>query len=137
MRDRNPFQEIERLFERMSEQFEETAEWPMQMRRDTAVDVVDFGDVYEVRLELPGFRKDDVELTLSEDTLRVHAEGETDEDEGRYVRRERHRGAVDRAVTLPEAVEEDSADATLADGLLTVTLTKQAAGEDATAIDIE
>lgn len=136
MRDRNPFSEIERFFERMSEQFEDTAEWPMQMRRDAAVDVVDAGAEYEVRVDLPGFAKDDVELTLSDATLRVHAEAEG-EDDGRYVRHERHEGPVDRTVALPEDVDQEAVDATLADGVLTVTLGKAATGEDATSIDIE
>lgn len=137
MRDRNPFEEIERFFDRMSDQFEETAEWPMKMRRDTAVDVIDAGDEYEVRIDLPGFEKDDVELTLSETTLRVHAKRDTDEEVVRYVRRERGDGTIDRTVTLPDLVDEEAVDATLSNGLLTVRLAKHAAGEDATSIDIE
>lgn len=139
MRDRNPFEEIEQFFERMSKQFEESAEWPVQMRRDAAVDVVDTGETYEVRVDLPGFAKDDVELTLSETTLRVRADHEPDDEDGhvRYVRRERREGAVDRAVTLPENVDDEGVDATLAQGVLTVTVEKETTGEDATSIDIE
>jgi HSP20 family protein len=138
MRDRNPFEEIEKLFERMSEQFEDPADWPVRMGRETPVDVVDVGDAYEVRVDLPGFEKDDVELTLSDATLRVHATREDDvETDVRYVRRERSDGAVDRTVTLPDSVDEASVDATLAAGVLTVTLGKEVTGEDAKSIDIE
>jgi len=137
MRDRNPFGEIERFFDRMSEQFEDTAEWPMRgMGSDAAVDVVDAGDAFEVHVDLPGFAKEDVELTLSDGTLRVHAEADADEG-GRYVRQERHRGSVDRTVTLPERVDEEGIEATLSRGVLTVTLGKAVAGGDATTIDIE
>lgn len=138
MRDRNPFEEIEQLFERMSEQFEDPTDWPVRMGRETPVDVVDVGDAYEVRVDLPGFEKDDVELTLSDAALRVHATREDDaETDVRYVRRERSDGAVDRSVTLPDAVDEGSVDATLAAGVLTVTLGKEATGEHAKSIDID
>lgn len=131
----NPFEEF---IERMSEQFEETAEWPVQMRRDTAVDLVDAGEAYQVRVDLPGFGKDDVELTLSKNTLRVRADRESEpEEDVRYVRRERREGAVDRTVTLPDNVDEAGIEATLADGVLTVTLSKEATAEDAKSIDIE
>lgn len=138
MRGRNPFEEIERIVERMSEQFEESAEWPARMRGAPAVDVLDRDEEYEVVVDLPGFRKDDVELTLTEDTLRVSAEREDGEDEeAEYVRQERPDGSVERRVTLPEPVDEESAAATLADGVLRVTLAKQAVAEDARTIDIE
>jgi HSP20 family protein len=137
MRDRNPFSEIERFFERMSDQFEGTADWPMRMGRDVAADVVDAGDEYQVRIDLPGFEQDDVELTLSGARLRVHASAPDQEETVRYVRQERHHGTVDRTVTLPENVDEESVDATLSDGVLTVTLAKAVTGEDARSIDIE
>ena len=137
MRDRTPFDEIERFFERMSDQFEESAEWPMKMRRDAAVDVVDVGEEFEVRVDLPGFEKDDVELTLSDSTLRVRAERADGAEAGRFVRRERRDGAVDRSVMLPDNVDPEAVSATLANGVLTVTVGKEATGEDAKSIDIE
>jgi HSP20 family protein len=137
MRDRNPFSEIERFFERMSEQFEDTAEWPGQLRQDTAADLVDAGEEFEVRVDVPGFEKDDIELTLSEATLRVRAERDTEDDDVRYLRRERHDGDIDRTVSLPDNIDDEHVDATLSDGVLTVAIGKVATGEDAKSIDIE
>ena len=139
MRGRNPFEEIEQFFERMSQQFEESAEWPTAMGGRTPVDVLDRDDEYEVTVDLPGFEKEDVEVTLTDDTLRVSAsrETETEEEGGDYVRRERQSESVDRSVSLPEPVDQDGVDATLSNGVLTVTLEKQVSGDDARTIDIE
>lgn len=139
MRGRNPFEEIEQFFERMSQQFEESAEWPPSMGGGTPVDVLDRGDEYEVTADLPGFEKEDVEVTLTDDALRVSAsrETETEETDADYVRRERRSESVDRRVSLPESVDQDDVDATLSNGILTVTLSKEVAGDDARTIDIE
>jgi HSP20 family protein len=137
MRDRNPFSEIERFFERMSEQFEDTAEWPVPTSKGTAVDLVDAGEEFEVWVDVPGFEKEDIELTLSEATLRVRAERGTEDDDVRYLRRERHDDDVDRTVSLPDNIDEEHVDATLSDGVLTVAIGKVATGEDAKSIDIE
>jgi HSP20 family molecular chaperone IbpA len=65
----------------------------------------------------------------------VRAERERD-DGADYVRRERRRHDVDRRVTLPAAVEETDASATLDDGVLAVSLPKRG-GDEGTKIDVE
>lgn len=139
MRGRNPFEEIEQFFERMSQQFDESTEWPTAMGGATPVDVLDRDEEYEVTVDLPGFEKEDVEVTLADNTLSVSAnrEAETEESDGDYVRRERRRESVDRSVSLPEPVDQDDVDATLSNGVLTVVLNKEVSGDDARTIDIE
>lgn len=143
MSRRNPFDEIERFFERMSEQFEdfddfgslETA-WPGQLK----VDVADYGDEYEVTADLPGFSKDEIDVELAEDRLHISAdrEEETEESEpGRYVRKERKSRSMSRSVTIPEPIEESAVEASFRNGVLTVTLPKAEGSEDAHRIDIE
>ena len=124
-----PFDEVERLLERLDD------------ARDggLAVDVEDAGDAFAVRTDLPGFEKANIDVEVQDRTVRVDAEHEADggDADGDYVIRERTKQSASRSVTLPEAIEEDEASATFADGVLTVTLPKTNAGGDATSVDVE
>jgi HSP20 family protein len=148
----NPFKEIERLLDRMGR----SGDWPTEMLRDVPIDVADHGDRFEVTVDVPGFDRDAIDLMLSGQTLRISAERElereereTDEEEApggavrtagegvTYVRKERRRKSIERSVELPEAVDEGAVEATLANGVLTVTLPKLGAADEARQIDIE
>lgn len=143
MSRRNPFDEIERFFDRMSQQFEDIddikgfqAPWPGQLK----VDVADYGDEYEVTADLPGYDKADISVELTDDRLRIaaeHEEASEEESPGQYVRKERSKQSVNRSVTLPEHVDETAVEARFKNGVLTVTLPKAEDAEDAHSIDIE
>jgi len=101
------------------------------------VDVLDRGDEFVVRADLPGYDHEDVEVTLSDATrLRIEAEREADPAEGTFVRRERRQGRSGRTVTLPEAVDEDATGATYDAGVLEITLGKRSAGTEGTDIPV-
>lgn len=91
------------------------------------VDVVDRDTALVVRAELPGVRKDDVEVTVEEFsvTLKASTRQEHKEEEGAYYRREMTRGEYQRTLSLPCAVDEEKAQATFTDGVLELTLPKQ------------
>jgi HSP20 family protein len=93
-----------------------------------AVDLVERDDTFVVTADLPGFERDDVEVTVTDHTLRIEAGGETtdreEDEEGRYLRQERRHRSVDRSVRLPEEVDTDAATGTMRHGVLTVTLPK-------------
>ncbi|AGN01499.1 heat shock protein Hsp20 [Salinarchaeum sp. Harcht-Bsk1] len=128
---RNPFSELERLFDRMESQFEGQASFGSTV----AVDVVDEDDQFVVEAELPGFEAGDLELTYSEGRLSIVAERE-EHVEADYVRSER-KHAVERTVRLPEPVDADAIDADLDDrGVLRVTLPKEAPAEAGKRIEI-
>ncbi|MEF8903945.1 MAG: Hsp20/alpha crystallin family protein [Haloarculaceae archaeon] len=127
MRD-NPFEEIERMFERMSEQFGEMQ--PGQLPTETGsalVDVEDRGDAFVVTADLPGFDREDIEVELRDDTLELSASHETAEETetSDFVRRERRRSDVSRSIRFPEPVDAEGTSATHENGVLTVTLPKQ------------
>jgi HSP20 family protein len=124
---RNPFDEMERAFERMGKQLESIG--PEVVSETIRVDVVDDGDAYVVTADLPGFDRSDIEVTLANRRLELSAERETEsEEEGPdYVRRERRRGSLRRTVPLPERVDADGTEATYENGVLTVTLPKHEA----------
>ena len=58
------------------------------------VDILDQGDSYRMEAELPGFRKEDISLTVKEDVLTVSAHRETAQQSGQYVCTERHTAAM-------------------------------------------
>ncbi|MFB6094374.1 MAG: Hsp20/alpha crystallin family protein [Halanaeroarchaeum sp.] len=140
MRRNNPFEDIERMLERMSEQFEDVSRRDFGFAGRLNVDVEDRTDEYVVTADLPGVTKEDIDVELADQTLRIEAEREEETetgDEGRYVRRERSRESTSRSISLPEAVEEEGVSARFKNGVLTVTLPKAYASADAHEIDIE
>jgi HSP20 family protein len=130
---RNPFEEIERMFDRMSQQFETLDEDLFE--GSVAVDIEDTDDAFVVTADLPGFEGDDINVELAGETLTLsatHSESAEDDEEGeghRYIRRERHEQSVSRSVRLPEPVVESDTEAAYDNGVLTVTLPKAEAEE--------
>jgi len=121
MTRRNPFEELEELFDRMSRQFDEAGRF-----RDVAVDVTESDDEFVVTADLPGYDREGIDLTLDGRRLRISAErerDETDEDE-RFVRRERVHTELSRSVLLPGDVDADGVSATYRNGVLAVHLPK-------------
>ncbi len=137
---KNPFDELETMLDRVSQQVEEgMTSGGLQVPGSVPVDVADTDEKYVVTAELPGYDTDDIELTLSDGTLRLEA-NRTDEPEypeGTYLRRERTRTSASRRIRLPEPVEEAEVTAGYEDGVLTVHLPKVAGGEESRQIDIE
>jgi len=79
-----------------------------------------------VRAELSGFKKNEVNLSVRENTIEIRAtkKEEKIEKTEKLFRRERSAGALSRAFTLPEKVDPDRVEARLEDGLLTVVMPK-------------
>lgn len=129
---RNPFDELSALFERMSEQFEDTAEtWPYgksdwSTTTTPSLDLVEHDDEYLVTVDLPGYEKGDVNVRVTDHTLHIDAERDiTDEQErDTYLRRERSHRSARRQVKLPDVVDPDAVTATMKHGVLTVTVPK-------------
>jgi HSP20 family protein len=97
-----------------------------------AVDVREDGDHIYVEAELPGFRKDEIDLTLENQTLTITAERKEEKQQqgngaegGEYLLKERRHTRFSRSFTLPPTVDEGKVDAKLADGILRITLNKR------------
>ncbi|MFC4358100.1 archaeal heat shock protein Hsp14 [Halobium salinum] len=146
MRRHNPFEDFEQMFERMSHQFEdmsrqwETPSIAASRSGGMEIDVADYDDEIVVTADVPGFEKEDIDLTLSERTLTISAEREMEREseEGEYLRRERRSSSMRRSIRLPESIDEERTAATYQNGVLTVTLPKltMEEGDDARHIDI-
>jgi HSP20 family protein len=95
---------------------------------EPAVDVVEHENAYELRVELPGIKPEEVDVSVDGDTLTVRGE-RTYSDEQRkkdgYYRLERRYGKFQRTFTLPQTVDAGSIGAELSNGMLTLTLPKQ------------
>jgi HSP20 family protein len=131
MRRSTPFDDFETLFERMSRQFEEMSRQfdGSEMMRSASridVDVADDDDEFVVTADLPGFEKEDIDLSITERVLTIEAARETgdDFDSDEYIRRERRHESVRRSLHLPEEVRADEASAAYNNGVLTVTVPK-------------
>ena len=130
----NPFDEIERMFDRMSQQFGSLD--PSDFAGSLGgipVNVRDEGEAFVVTADLPGRDTDEIDVTIPDaTTLRISAETESDvtSDADVFVRRERRQQSVGRSVSLPDRVSEDETDASYENGVLTVTLPKSQPEDD-------
>ena len=90
-----------------------------------ALDLYQNADNVVAIVELPGMRKEDIEISLHDGTLTVSGERKSESVEGEKAERtERVTGKFRRSVTLPARVETDKVNATYKDGILTVILPK-------------
>jgi HSP20 family protein len=91
-----------------------------------SVEIVETDQGLRVSAELPGLDEKDVELTIDDDvlTLRGEKRAETTDKERGYS--ERSYGRFERVIALPFAVEEDKAEASFRNGVLSVTLPRSA-----------
>jgi len=94
------------------------AAYPVDIREDN-------GNIH-VEAELPGFKKDEIEITLQQGVVSITAERKPKEVEapGKVHLNERRFVRVERCFTLPENVDESEVDAQLEDGVLHLTLHK-------------
>ena len=91
-----------------------------------ALDVFDDKDNLVVKVELPGLKKEEIELSLHDGVLTISGERkrESEKKEGESFRSERYFGKFQRSVTLPAAVDANKVNAAYKDGVLTVELPK-------------
>lgn len=93
-----------------------------------AMDIVEKDDAYEIHADLPGIKKEDIDITVHDGVLTLNAESKSEEEEkdkqGRVIRKERRYGKYVRSVKLASDVKEDSVEASYKDGVLKLTLPK-------------
>lgn len=90
------------------------------------VDVIETDAEVKVNAALPGVKKEDLDVTLSSQTITIKAstKKEEKEEKGEFYRREIRRGEFQRTVTLPAPVDTDKAKASFKDGMLEIVLPK-------------
>ena len=90
------------------------------------IDVREREDRLEFTAELPGLKKDDIDITVEDRVLTLSGERkfESTEEKNGYHRIERSYGRFTRSFTLPHEVDQDNVKATFEDGLLTIEIPK-------------
>jgi HSP20 family protein len=89
-----------------------------------ALDLYQDNDNVTAIIELPGMRKEDIEISLQDGTLSISGERKEESDKTDSTRTERFFGKFRRSVALPVQVDSNKVTATYKDGILTVTLPK-------------
>lgn len=132
----SPFEEMDRMFERVFPRSWLQPlrwEWPswsdLEQRFETRaprVDVIDREEEIVVHAEIPGVDKEDLDVSMTEDTVTIKGTTRTEEKEekGDYYRCEISRGSFARTVTLPVDVDGSQAKASFKDGVLELKLPK-------------
>lgn len=144
---RNPFEELEHLFERMSRQFNDaTRMWEEESPlartsgglESMSIDLAEDDGAFVVTADLPGFERDEVGIEVTDRTLRIEADHEeaAEESEAEYLRQERRHESMRRSIRLPDEVDKEAVDARMGNGVLTVTLPRLEA-DGARSIEIE
>ena len=127
------FGEMRRLLDTFRANMEETLErvFPSQASlpalKQPRVDILDLGDALQVVADMPGVRKEDIEINLKPERVEISAESstETERKEEDYTYRERGYASYRRVIDLPADVLPDKAEASFKNGVLEVNLPKK------------
>jgi HSP20 family protein len=100
----------------------------LQMR----LDVSEKENAYEVKADLPGVKKEDINIRIDGNVVQIDAEMKLDKETrgngNKVLRSERYRGSISRSFSLAQDVDEAKSQARYADGVLTLELPKKASG---------
>jgi len=121
----DPFRELADLQERMNQLWESA--WggdPADAVWSPLVDIEETEDAWLVEADLPGVRKEDIKIELSDSELEISGEVRERERKGVLRRRTRRTGRFEYRVTLPGDFDADKVEASLNQGVLTVRIPK-------------
>lgn len=116
---------MDRLFE---ESFVRPRSWlaPVEGVVRLALDIFESDDDVVVQASIPGVKPEDIDISVTGDTLTIKGETQEEKEEktGNYHLRERRYGAFQRSISLPTQINADKAKAEFEHGVLTLTLPK-------------
>jgi HSP20 family protein len=126
-----PAREMMTLREAMDRLFDDAFTRPMSGFGPSvpAIDVYQTKDAVVVKAALPGYKPDDVQISITNDLLTISGEYKQEDGNGqkegaRYHVREQRYGSFERSILLPSAVKSDKAAADFENGILIITLPK-------------
>ena len=95
-----------------------------------STDVKEVENGYELEMDLPGFKKDEIKASVENGYLTISAARGLDEDEkdkksGKYIRRERYEGACERSFYVGEGISQDDIKASFQHGILKLFIPKE------------
>jgi len=91
------------------------------------LDVSETNSHYTVELDIPGVKKDDINISVDNNVLTIKGKKEMDKErkDSNYYSRERFYGDFKRSMSLPSGVKTDKIDASFKDGVLTIRMPKE------------
>jgi HSP20 family protein len=127
-----PFSELMSLRQAMDKLFDDSVVRPSRTLAALGEVTVPALDIYQtpnevvIKATLPGVKPDDVSIDISGDTLTIKGETKAEEEVKKedYLYQERRYGVFSRSVVLPSGLKPDKAEATIEDGVLTLTIPK-------------
>jgi HSP20 family protein len=127
-----PYRELISLREAMDRLFEESFVRPRTGMPATveggtlAVDMYETEDAVVVKSAIPGIEPDNLDISITGDTLTIKGEAKTEEEvkEENYIRRERRYGSFYRSLAIPVSIVAEKAEAEFENGVLKLTLPK-------------
>jgi len=125
---RDPFEGVVSLQQAMNRLFEESFVKPsLSQDMNLALDMYETDENVVVKLAVPGVKPEDIEVTVTGDTLTIKGQLEAEEEtnDRNYHLRERRYGSFVRSVTLPAPVQVDQTSAEFENGVLTLTAPKR------------
>lgn len=93
-------------------------------------DVQEFEDKYKLDLELPGYKKEDIQAEVKDGYLTINAEhtdSSEEKEDGKYIRRERFYGKCQRSFYVGDAITHEDIQAKFENGILEVVIPKKEA----------
>lgn len=95
-------------------------------------DVKELSDKYEIKIDLPGYEKENINLSLNNGYLEISAkmDKEDNEEEEKYVRRERFVGECSRSFYVGDDITEEDIDAEFKNGILKIEIPKKENNQD-------
>ncbi len=130
----DPFREMELLQKEMNRLFDFSLSHSLNEdptllggQWSPAVDIHDSKDNFLVKVDLPGLKKEEIDLSVEDNTLTIRGEKKRDNEvkDDNYYRSERYYGAFCRQLVLPVAVDSTKVEAVYKDGVLKLTLPKK------------
>lgn len=125
------FDEFDNFFDDfLSRRWPRLLDWNMPNLSESdfpRVDILDHDNDVEVQAALPGVKKEDLEVSVTDQAITIRTstkEEKKEEEKGKYFRREIAQGQFQRTVSLPENVDGEKANASFKDGILKVTIPK-------------
>jgi len=101
---------------------------PLPSAGDIKIDVKENGDAIVVQAEMPGIKKDDIDISVDRNVVSIRAEVsqyDADSENDKVLHSERYYGSVQRSFSLPSDVATDKATASYGDGILTLAFPRQ------------
>ena len=126
---RSPFEEFDRIRREMDQFFGGLGRGVLREPRAGVfplMNITESNEDYVVRAELPGMKGDEIEISVTHDTLSISGERKipAESEDAKYHRKEREAGKFNRIVSLPGQINTEKVKATSVDGILTVVLPK-------------